>query len=297
MTTIARDQITTVFDPNQKPVCRTEIGDTLLFETLDAVAGKISTVEEALEVFLPREQANPATGPVYIKGAKPGDSLAVSIVDIDVTGIAYGRVVNSGVIIDELKPPHANITPVANGVVRFNNRLSFRARPMIGVIGVAPADSRMHTFYPGDHGGNLDVNVTRVGSTVYLPVRVDGALLCIGDVHASMGDGELTGGGLDVSAIVTVQTKVHRDLRWERVVIETVDSWCTVGNAPSLSDAVRRATSDMATLLANRLDMSREEAFVLIGAAGDARIGQAAELGIDATAYVEISKEILPEAF
>ena len=111
----------------------------------------------------------------------------------------------------------------------------------------------------------MDVNAYRVGSTVYLPVGVDGALLCIGDVHASMGDGELTGGGLDISAVVTVATKIHRNVGWEHVVIETTDGWCTVGNAPNLMDAIKRATSDMTTLLAHGFNMSREEAFILIG--------------------------------
>ena len=297
MKKIYRDTVTNSFDPAGTPVATIETGEEVVFETLDAAGGNIRSVGDALSVFLPREKANPATGPVFVEGAEPGDTLAVSILDIDVTGTGYGRVVKNGVIIDELEPPKANLTPVRSGRIEFNDRLSFEARPMVGVIGVAPADEAVHTFYPGSHGGNMDINVCRIGSTVYLPVRVGGALLCIGDVHASMGDGELTGGGLDISAIVTVKADIHRGVSWERPLIETNAGWCTFGHGPTLAEAVRLATSDMATLLARRLDMSREEAFILIGAAVDARIGQAAELGMDATAYLEVSKEILPRAY
>jgi amidase len=161
---------------------------------------------------------------------------------------------------------------------------------MVGVIGVAPAGAPVHSFYPGPHGGNLDVNAIAVGSTVFLPVGTPGALLAIGDVHAHMGDGELTGGGIDIPAEVTVRVAVRRGLGWTRPVVETADAWCACANAPTLREAVRLATSDMATLLSRALGMSREEAFVLIGCAGDARIGQAAELGMDATAYVRVPK-------
>jgi amidase len=113
-----------------------------------------------------------------------------------------------------------------------------------------------------------------------------------------MGDGELTGGGLDIDAEVTVRVGLHSGLSWSRPVIETVNSWCTCASASTLAQAIRLATSDMTTLLAHRLRLSREEAFILIGAAGDARIGQAAGLAdMDVTAYVQVRKEILPTAF
>jgi len=116
-------------------------------------------------------------------------------------------------------------------------------------------------------------------------------------VHASMGDGELNGGGLDIDAEVTVQVSLHQGLDWKWPVIETPDAWCTCANAPSLAEAIRQSTSDMTTLLARSLAMSREEAFILIGAAGHARIGQAAGLDMDVTAYIRVSKDILPAVF
>jgi amidase len=299
MRRIARDRITYAFGPGERPIAEVEPGETLVFETLDALGGRVETMEDALSLMLPPELLNPATGPVLVRGAEPGDMLAATIVGIALGTRGQSRVKQGGgVITHELRPPRANLIPVRDNVVYFNERIHFAARPMVGVIGVAPARERVLTFHPGPHGGNLDTNEVGIGSTVYLPVSVPGALFAIGDVHASMGDGELTGGGIDINADITVRLDLLKGIGWHRPLIETADAWSTSGNAPTLADAVRIATSDMATLLARSLDMSREEAFILIGCAGDARIGQAAEIpGVDATAWVRVSKQILPRVW
>ena len=295
MKRIRRDQITNLFGADIAPVAEVAPGESVVFETLDAAGGRVRTVEDGLTVLLPRELGNPATGPVRVAGAKPGDTLAVTILDIKLGAQGYSRFrAGGGVITAELRPPFAKIIPVRDGIVHFSERVSFPVRPMVGVIGTAPAGAPVYSFYPGSHGGNLDLNAIAVGATVYLPVAAPGALLAIGDVHAHMGDGELTGGGIDISAEVTVRVDVKSGLGWPRPVVETADAWCACASGPTLPEAVRAATSDMATMLARALGMSREEAFVLIGCVGDARIGQAAELGMDSTACVRVSKAVLP---
>ena len=294
MKRISRENITNLFGADVAPVAEVAPGEEVVFETLDAAGGRVRTVEDGLTVFLPRELGNPATGPVRVVGAKPGDTLAVTILDIKPGAQGYSRFrAGGGVITAELRPPFAKIIPVRDGVVHFSERVSFPVRPMVGVIGTAPDGAPVQSFYPGPHGGNLDVNAIAAGATVYLPVAVPGALLAIGDIHAHMGDGELTGGGIDIPAEVTVRLDIRSGLGWPRPVVETADAWCACASAPTLAEAIRLATSDMATMLARALGMSREEAFVLIGCAGDARIGQAAELGMDSTAYVQVSKRIL----
>jgi len=296
MRRMARDQITYAFGPDERPVAEVEPGETLVFETWDALGGRVKTMEDALSLVLPPEQLNPATGPVLIHGAERGDMLAATIVDIALGERGQSRVKQGGgVITHELRPPRANLIPVRDNVVHFNERIHFPARPMVGVIGTAPAQGRILSFHPGPHGGNLDTNEVGIGATIYLPVAVAGALFAIGDVHASMGDGELTGGGIDINADIAVRLDLVKGIGWHRPVIETAEAWSTCACAPALADAVRIATSDMATLLARALGMSREEAFILIGCAGDARIGQAAEIpGVDATAWLRVSKGILP---
>jgi amidase len=296
MKRITRDYLTCLLSRDAEPVAEIAPGEPVVFETLDALGGRVKTREDALQVSISREQGNPATGPVKVLGAEVGDTLAVKILDIKLGAFGYGRVKSGGVIFDELNPPAANLTPVQDGMVQFNDCIRFSPRPMVGVVGVAPAGDPVHTFYPGPHGGNMDINAAGVGSTVYLPVSMPGALLAIGDVHARMGDGELNGGGLDIDAEVTVEVALLKRLGWRRPVIEMPDAWCACANASTLEQAIRQATSDMTTILALALDMSREEAFILIGAAGDARIGQAASLGMDCTAYIRMTKEILPSA-
>lgn len=291
MERITKEKTTCVFAKETPPVLTVDAGTEITFETLDASGGRIHSEQDGLTVFPPREEANPATGPVYVRGAMPGDSLIVDILGIRLSAYGYTRIrPGSGVIIDELKPPRARIVYVEGDTVVFSPTLRFPARPMVGVIGVAPAGDPVATFYPGPHGGNLDINDITVGARLYLPVAVEGALLCIGDVHATMGDGELTGGGVDINAEVTVRVDVLKGRCWQRPWLETPTAWVTIGNAPSLQEAIRLATSDMATLLAERLSISREEAFMLIGARGDARPGQAADLDMDATARVGVPR-------
>ncbi|MHB1134390.1 MAG: acetamidase/formamidase family protein [Chloroflexota bacterium] len=291
MQRLTRERTSHYFSRLSQPLLEVDSGEEIVFETLDAAGGRIRSEADGLRVFLQPEEANPITGPVFVRGAQPGDSLVVEILSIKLADQGYGRVKpGSGVIIDELQPPVARIFRINDGMVQFSPNISFPTRPMVGVIGVAPAGQPVASFYPGPHGGNMDVNDIAVGARVHLPVEVEGALLWLGDVHASMGDGELTGGGIDINAEVTVRVDVLPRLHWPRPWVETPDSWVTIANAPELPDAIRLATSDMATLLAQKLGVSREEGFILIGARGDARPGQAAELGMDATARVGFPK-------
>jgi amidase len=239
MRRIARQHVTYVFGKGVQPCGEIPPGERVVFETLDALGGRIATREDALRLVVPPEEGNPATGPVSVVGANAGDTLAVHILDIKLGSFGYGRVKRGGVIFDELNPPEANLTPVRDGVIQFNRHLSFAARPMVGVVGVAPAGDPVHTFYPGPHGGNLDINAAGIGATVYLPVAVPGALLAVGDVHARMGDGELNGGGLDIDAEVTLSVSIYSGLGWRWPVIETADAWCACANAPTLELAIR----------------------------------------------------------
>jgi amidase len=298
MQRISRQWVTSVFRPDAVPVATVAPGETVIFETQDAQAGEVRSYADALSVSVPLERANPATGPVAVSDALPGDTLAVHIVAIRLGDRGLSRIkATRGVIVDQLSPPAARLMRVEDDMVHFDDRIRFPVRPMVGTIGTAPAEGTVYSFHPGPHGGNLDINEVTVGATIYLPVAVPGALLALGDVHAIMGDGEVTGAGVDISAEVTVRPTLQQGLAWPRPVIESPTAWSTCASAPTLVEAIRLATEDMTNLLACRLQISREEAFILIGSAGDARIGQACQGPLDATAYIRISKAILASAF
>lgn len=291
MYTIPNTQINHIFSKNLTPILKIHPGETVCFQTLDASNNTARSIEEALTRLTPPNLANPATGPVYVHTAEPGDVLAVYINQIKLGPQGYSRIrAGGGVIIDELNPPTAKIPRIIGNTVYFDDRIQFPIRPMIGVIGVAPEGDDVATLSMGNHGGNMDHNDIREGSTVLLPVATPGALLSIGDIHASMGDGELTGGGIDIEAEVTVTITVRKGESITRPRIETETEWICCAHAPDLREAIRIATSDMTTFLSQKLAISREEAFILIGCQGDARIGQAAALSIDATARIAVPK-------
>jgi len=284
-----------VFSRELAPALTISPGQTVCFQTLDAANNQVRTVAEALTRLTPPDRANPVTGPVAVRGAEPGQTLSVHLDRIVLGPQGYSRIrPGGGVIIDELSPPAAVIPRVRGSTVHFTDRISFPVRPMVGTLGVAPDGPAVASFYPGDHGGNMDHNDVREGSTVFLPVAVPGALLSLGDVHASMGDGELTGGGCDIEAEVTVTVGLSDGCPTPRPRIETESEWICCANAPDLREAIRIATRDMTSFLASRLGIAREEAFILIGCCGDARIGQAAALAVDATARVAVPKISTP---
>ena len=150
----------------------------------------------------------------------------------------------------------------------------------VGTIGVAPAGERVGYTYPGRHGGNMDNNLVTTGATVRFPVFVEGALLALGDVHASMGDGEISIVGLDVPAVVTVSVNVEEGAGTERPWIETgAGDWVTTGDDVDAATAMRLAAREMVAHLGRRLGMTFEDAYMLATIRGDLGICQAADPG------------------
>jgi amidase len=162
-------------------------------------------------------------------------------------------------------------------MVVFNDRIRFPVRPMVGVIGTAPAGAGVATLHPGPHGGNMDHNDVRVGAQVHLPVFVPGAFLFIGDVHASMGDGEISITALEIPGEVRVRVDLVKGEAIRRPRIEFPDCWITTGDGPGIADAIRVAAEEMARLLMRRLTLSADEAYMLLSMRGDARVSQCAD--------------------
>jgi amidase len=147
-------------------------------------------------------------------------------------------------------------------------------KPMIGVIGVAPAGEDVPCGTPGSHGGNLDTRLIGEGATVYLPVAVRGALLAAGDLPAAMGDGEVAVTGVEVAGEVTLRVDVRKDLELASPVLETNELVATIASADTLDAAAKKATDEMADLLHVRLGIELPDAVMLMSAVGQARISQ-----------------------
>ena len=186
-----------------------------------------------------------AVGPICIQGAHPGDTLCVEVLAIDLA--PQGVMVTSkglGVLGDRITQPDTKIIPVHDGFAHFSDTIKIPLTPMIGVMGVAPKSGEIHCAVPHDHGANLDTKLIRTGARVYFPVNVEGAGLAVGDMHACMGDGELSGTGIEIAGRMT------------------------------LEESIKTAAADAVEFLMTKLSLSFPAAYRLMSATCDAQISE-----------------------
>lgn len=272
--TLSRDHIVYSLDRSHTPALEIDPGDSVQLETFDARTGSIHSNDDLLDHAHP-DGANPATGPISIRGADPGDHLAVAIHAIDLAPEGFLAVKDAtGLLASRARGFSTRVVRVADGIVHYSDTIKLPARPMIGVIGTAPEGDCIDTLYAGPHGGNMDNRYVTTGSTVHLPIAVAGASLGIGDVHAAMGDGEITMVGLEICAEVTVTVDLVKDQPLTRPWIETGDNWITTGDHMDTTEALRIAADEMVNLLQRKLDVGFDDAYMLMSAAGDVQICQ-----------------------
>ena len=271
---ISSGQVIYAMSPDNPPAARVENGATVCFETLDCFGGQITCPDQRLG-GLDWDHINPATGPLYIDGARPGDVLKVEILDIALAdhGVMTDAP-NEGVIGAVLTQESTKIIPIQNGQAVFNERLFFPIQPMIGVIGTAPAAGAIPTGTPGAHGGNMDCKRIGVGATLYLPVAAEGALLAMGDLHAVMGDGEVVVCGVEIAGRVTVRVTALHDCPLPTPFLATEMAFMTISSGDTLESAAADATLRMRTLLIDQVGMEEHEAGMLLSVTGDVRVCQ-----------------------
>jgi amidase len=290
MIRLTKETRTYSFAPENPPALKTEPGTTIIFETLDALDDQIhSDGDPAGKVDL--NHCNAITGPVFINGAKPGDTLVAEILDIHPWDWGAALIIPGfGFLQDSIPGPYTKVVRIErDGSMRFGDKVHLPGRAMIGTIGVAPTKA-ITTLSSGPHGGNLDTTDICSGSKLYLPVLVDGALFGVGDVHATMGDGEVCGTGVECGADVTIKLDLLKDYPIERPRIETSQEIMSVASAEGLSAAIKIALEDMVNWLQADHGLSGEEAYVLTSLAGDVRIGQVVDPAV--TVRVAIPKGI-----
>lgn len=274
MLTIHSDTKIHKMSRNNAPVAYAKSGDTVCFETLDCFGCQIQQEDQLLEK-LDWSNINPATGPLFVEGALPGDVLKVEILDIqlDDHGVMTDGPGN-GVTGRAVTEQTTKILPIADGIIMFNDKLSFPICPMIGVIGTAPAGEAIDTGTPGPHGGNMDCNKIGIGAILYLPVQVEGALLAMGDLHARMGDGEVEVCGVEAAGIVTVRLTVLKNCNLPTPFLVNDEMAAAIYSAVTLDDAGVGATMAMHRFLMQELGMNEHEAGMLLSVAGNLRICQ-----------------------
>ena len=274
MLRITRDTVVYAMSPDNAPAARAKDGDTILFETMDCFSGQIQRESDRLGT-LDWSRINPATGPVYIEGAQPGDTLKVDILRIDLAPqAATVESPDSGVTGLAAKEEHTKILPVGEGKVKFNEAITLPEQAMIGVIGTAPKEGAVSTGTPDLHGGNMDCKRIGAGTTLYLPVNVEGALLAMGDLHAVMGDGEVCVCGAEIAGEVTVKVTVVKGAKLPLPFLVTEDAAMAIYSAPGLDAAAEGTTLRMRSFLIDAVGMQPHEAGMLLSLTGDLRICQ-----------------------
>lgn len=268
---VAKDQLCTSFSALNPPALRVQPGESFVMETNDRfeIYNGPESSPEAMEIL------KTMAGPVYIEGAKPGDTLKIEILDVE-TPLDYGWIgatPGSGPLgdrIPEFRKTRVKITP--DGVI-FNDRIKLPARPMIGRIGLAPKDGPLPSRAKGDFGGGMGNTQIGKGATVYLPVFHDGGLLAIGDCHAAMGDGEATASAVECAVDATLRVTIENRFTVTRPVVETADEVMTTGEGESMERATDIAIHAMADLLMDQLGIDDTDAAMLIASAADVRSG------------------------
>jgi amidase len=279
---ISNKNVNVRFDGTIAPCLKANSGDYILFHTLDAHNKTINIETVFADVSFPEldeTNGNPSTGPAHIEGAEPGDTLKVSILEINPEEVGELPVRGYMGILRNVVPERtARIVRYKDDRIWISDTVSVPARPMIGTIGVAPEGEGISTGPAGTHGGNMDDNLITTGAEVLFPVFIEGARLSIGDIHAAMGDAELTCGGVDICARVLVKVDVLKSTLVTDNPIVIKDNYiATHGYAQDYPEAAAMAAEEMCKILMKELKVSRYEAVVLLAARGDLGLCQACQ--------------------
>lgn len=262
------------FDKDLEPVLKVPSGETVRIRTKDCFGNQLQGPEDQLSE-IDWEAINPATGPIYVEGAVAGGTLKVHIDNIELdaqTSSCTGK--DEGVCGDRFSDWATHFCKVEDGKVVWDERLSIPVAPMIGVIGVAPEGEPVNCGTPGKHGGNMDNTAIAAGATLYFPVAVDGALFGCGDMHAVMGDGEVSVSGAEVAGYATVTLTALPELSVPNPLIENDTHFGIIVSAESLDKAAELAVQQMVDLLASRTNESEADLVMLLSLVADVRVCQ-----------------------
>jgi len=289
------------FSPFNKPVLTISPGDTVHTTTVDAGGTDEKDVTRVLG-------GNPQTGPFYIETATPGDTLVVHLTRVRLNRDWAG---SDDAVVDRGEDSDLAVKMKDTGkTVRWHldkergvatpekpaehlTRYSVPLKPMLGCVATAtrPAQAPPATFDSGDYGGNMDFNEIVEGATLYLPVRVPGALLYMGDGHAAQGDGELNGNALETSMEVEFSVDVLQGKHIETPRVESATHIMAVGLAGSIDDAFRTATAGMAEWLTDEYKLTPSEVAQVLGSSAEYKVSEVADR--NAGVVLKINKERL----
>jgi amidase len=284
-----------------RPVRTVAPGTRLRIETELNIGDVLHSTNDKFEGGMLRmPYVNGATGPVAIRGATPMHVLACKIEKIELVPPGFTALIPGvGAFPDWIRRKefgvHSRVVDIKDDHVIWDKGIRIPVRPMIGVLGTAPLIDAVSTIDNGPHGGNLDVPEFGPGTTVYLPINVDGGLLFLGDCHAVQGDGELCGcGAIEIRTFTTVHVDIQprpTGMTWPR--FETNDYIGAVACARPLEDAFRLSVEELIRWMGEAYGFSDADALLLLGQVAEARCAQV--VNPKYTYVTKIAKRYLPQ--
>ena len=268
MQRLSRDMFTTILDPQLPPAITVASGEALQVETWDAYMGVWGADEEP-------QVTGPATGPIAVEGARPGDALRIDILAIEPGPAAMHDVrAGRGFLGDRFTQRHPTVMNIQDGHLLFPGGIKIPIRPSIGLIATTPAEPQQTASDSGPYGGDLDIQELTVNSTLWLPVFVPGGLLVLGDCHAVVGDGAVGGTGAECAADLTLRLTVEKEMHIARPRALTPGYFMTIAYGKDLTQAMQQAVQDMVDFLVQDKGMSPYDAYSLLSLAGDVRMSR-----------------------
>src|SRR3954467_3662644 len=298
------DRVHFTWDAGAEPVITIADGDTVVINTRDVSDNQITPDSDSSVIDgLNWDRVYPLAGPVAVEGAKPGHTLVVEILDLRTRGWGWTAILPGlGLLADDFPDAYLRIFDLSDGdVARFGDEVAIPLTPFMGTMGVCPAQaSAVPIMPPGRFGGNLDTRQLVKGTTLYLPVEVEGALFSTGDAHGCQGDGEVCVTGLEAPMHAELRFTLEKGRELPAPQYRTASGSLTsrvdggpfygpTGVGPDLYENAQNAVRAMIDHVTGRTSLSREDAYLLCSLCVDLKISEI----VDAGQYVVSA--VLPE--
>jgi acetamidase/formamidase len=274
-----------VYGPYATPVIHVEPGAVIVAETHDAFEGKIKKVTDKPSKILNFPYLNPQNGPIYVEGARKGDTLAVYIKSIKPRGKQpigttclipdFGGLVGTTdtAMLNPPLPERVKKLIIDKKGVHWSKKLTLPYEPFIGTIGTSPEIEAITSLQPDYYGGNMDVPDVAINTVIYLPVNKEGAYLYLGDCHAAQGDGELCGVAIEHPTTTTIQVDLIKGWTITNPRLENDSFYMSIGSGRPMEDAARRAYKDLISWMISDWGYEKLEAYFLLTQCGRVRLG------------------------
>jgi acetamidase/formamidase len=292
------------WDAGNEPALEIDSGDTVVVWTRDVSDNQITPASDASVLAgMDWDRLYPLNGPIAVRGAAPGDTLAIEVLDIHTQGWGWTAILPGlGLLPDDFPDPYLRVFDLSHGDVAYlRDDVVIPLEPFFGTMGVCPAGAKAQPVMPpGTFGGNMVTRQLVRGSTLYLPVQVERALFSCGDAHGAQGDGEVCVTGLEAPMFASLRFTLQKgrsipgpQYRTPGPLTPRVDSapfFGTTGVGGDLYEAAREAVRAMIEHVSGTYELGREDAYLLCSLAVDLKISEI----VDAGQY--IVSALLPEA-